>query len=180
MLSVVSILTSLLLATASTTAGPMQARAGACNPAVAGQGINIVNGQFQLGYPSGDYFPNVPIEAEGLTVPLVPVFNVDPSGNGLLSIVDAPAGASPLYPTNVNRTQMLLEPRITAAPGNFTQGWSYVCSNCDDPTVAYGCEVVSDATGQCVQIGTAVGQPASIAQCSGLPYGNQAFDIFIS
>lgn len=84
MLSVVSVLTSLLLASASTTASPLQARAGACNPVVAGKGINIVNGQFQLGFPSGAYFPDVPIEAEGLTVPLVPVFNFDLSGNGLL------------------------------------------------------------------------------------------------
>jgi hypothetical protein len=80
MLSVVSVLTSLLLASAS----PLQARAGACNPVVAGKGINIVNGQFQLGFPSGAYFPDVPIEAEGLTFPLVPVFNYDSSGNGLL------------------------------------------------------------------------------------------------
>ncbi|KAJ7503660.1 hypothetical protein B0H11DRAFT_327150 [Mycena galericulata] len=180
MLSVVSVLISLLLASASTTASPMQARAGACNPVVAGKGINIVNGQFQLGYPAGAYSPNVPIEAEALTVPLVPVFNVDASGDGLLSIANAPAGATPLYPTTVNRTQILLEPLITTSPGNFTQGWSFVCRNCDDPTVAYGCEVVSDGTGQCAQIGTAVGQVASIAQCSGLPYGNQAFDIFIS
>jgi hypothetical protein len=85
MLSVASVLTSLLLASAGTTATPVQARAGRCNPAVAGKQINIVNGQYQLGYPSGAYFPNVPIEAEDVTIPLRPVFNVDPSGNGLLT-----------------------------------------------------------------------------------------------
>jgi hypothetical protein len=63
---------------------------------------------------------------------------------------------------------------------NSTQGWLFVCRNCDDPTAAYGCAVVSGGSGQCAQIGTAVGQTASIAQCSGSPYGNQVFDIFIS
>ncbi|KAJ7904940.1 hypothetical protein B0H13DRAFT_2024487, partial [Mycena leptocephala] len=176
MLSVVSVLTSLLLAGAS--ASPLQVRAGTCNPVVAGKGINIVNGQFQLGYPPQAYFSGVPIEAEPLTVPLVPVFRADSSGNGLLSVVPPPGATTLLYPTNVNRAQIVLGSRITAPPGNSTQGWSYVCRNCDDPTVAYGCQVVSNATGQCAQIGTAIGQTASVAQCSGLPYGNQAFDIF--
>ncbi|KAJ6507525.1 hypothetical protein DFH09DRAFT_1289010 [Mycena vulgaris] len=179
MISVASVLTSLLLASASTTASPVQARAGTCTPVVAGKGINIVNGQFQLGYPSGAYFAHVPIEAEAVTVPLVPVFRADSSGNGLLSVVP-PAGATTLlYPTNENGA-LVLEPRITTPPGNATQGWSYVCQNCADPTVAYDCQVVSSATGQCAQIGTAVGQTASVAPCSGLPYGNQAFDVFIS
>ncbi|KAF8160572.1 hypothetical protein K438DRAFT_1776402 [Mycena galopus ATCC 62051] len=106
-----------------------------CHPAVAGKQLNIVNGQYQLGYPAGAYFPNVPVEAEALTIPLAPVFNVDPSGNGLLtsesyilsddshteflnSFANAPAG-SILYPTiNSNLTQVLLEPRITTFPGN--------------------------------------------------------------
>jgi hypothetical protein len=61
MLSAVSILTSLLLASASTTASPLQARAGACNPVVAGKGINIVNGQFQLGFPQGPTFLTYPL-----------------------------------------------------------------------------------------------------------------------
>jgi hypothetical protein len=85
MLSVVSVLTSLLLATTGTSAIAVNARAGTCSPAVAGKKINIVNGQYQLGYPPGAYFPDVPVEAEALTIPLVPVFNVDPSGNGLLT-----------------------------------------------------------------------------------------------
>jgi hypothetical protein len=104
---------------------------------VAGKGINIVNGQFQLGYP-GAYFAHVPIEAEALTVPLVPVFRADSSGNGLLrweysfsshelraeayliffcSVVP-PAGATTLlYPTSENGA-LVLEPRITTPPGN--------------------------------------------------------------
>ncbi|KAJ7834857.1 hypothetical protein B0H13DRAFT_2109208 [Mycena leptocephala] len=174
MLSIVSVLTSLLLAGAS--ASPLQVRAGTCNPVAAGKGINIA------------YFSGVPIEAEPLTVPLVPVFSADSSGNGLLRLIGFSSAASSLppgtttllYPTNVNRAQIVLGSRITTPPGNSTQGWSYVCRNCDDPTVAYGCQVVSNATGQCAQIGTAIGQTASVAQCSGLPYGNQAFDIFIS
>ncbi|KAK7045203.1 hypothetical protein R3P38DRAFT_2883022 [Favolaschia claudopus] len=177
MLSVFTVFSSLLIASAA--AGPLQARA-ACNPAVAGKGINIVNGQFQLGYPSGAYFANVPIEAEALTTPLTPVFTVDASGNGLLSVNNAPAGATPLYPTEVDRFQLLLEPRISGSPGNFSQGFSFVCSQCSDPTIAHGCAVISDATGQCVQIGTAVGQTASISQCTGQSVGNQAFTVVIS
>ncbi|KAJ7280957.1 hypothetical protein C8J57DRAFT_1501158 [Mycena rebaudengoi] len=177
MLSVFSFLVSLLLASASTTASAVQARAGTCNPVVTGKKLNIVNGQFQLGYPAGAFFPNVPIEAEALTIPLVPVFNVDPNISGLLSIPNPQAGGAPLYPTLVNRTQVLLEPRIFDTP---VQQWSFACHNCNDPTLAYGCQVISAATAQCVQIGTAVGQTASVSQCSGLPYGNQAFNIFIS
>ncbi|KAK7045224.1 hypothetical protein R3P38DRAFT_2883100 [Favolaschia claudopus] len=175
MLSVFAVFSSLLIASAA--AGPLQARA-ACNPAVAGKGINIVNGQFQLGYPA--YSPNVPIESEALTTPLTPVFTVDASGNGLWSVNNAPAGATLLYPTEVDRTQVLLEPRISGSPGNFSQGFSFVCSECSEPTIAHGCAVISDATGQCVQIGTAVGQPASISQCTGQPVGNQAFTVIIS
>jgi hypothetical protein len=78
------LLTSLLLASANITASPLQAGAGACNPVVADKGVNIINGQFQLGFPSEAYFPDVPIEAEGLTFPLLPVFIFDSSGNGLL------------------------------------------------------------------------------------------------
>ncbi|KAF8145584.1 hypothetical protein K438DRAFT_2097506 [Mycena galopus ATCC 62051] len=121
---------------AGTAAVTVKARADTlCHPAVAGKQLNIVNGQYQLGYPAGAYFPNVPVEAEALTIPLAPVFNVDPSGNGLLtsesyilsddshteflnSFANAPAG-SILYPTiNSNLTQVLLESRITTFPGN--------------------------------------------------------------
>jgi hypothetical protein len=137
MLSIVSVLTSLLLAGAS--ASPLQVRAGTCNPVVAGKGINIVNGQFQLGYPPQAYFSGVPIEAEPLTVPLVPVFSADSSGNGLLrwdssislhesraeaywiffcSVVPPPGTTTLLYPTNVNRAQIVLGSRITTPPGN--------------------------------------------------------------
>ncbi|KAJ7794879.1 hypothetical protein B0H13DRAFT_2171065 [Mycena leptocephala] len=150
MLSVFSVLTSLLLASASTTASAVQPRAGTCNPVVTGKKLNIVNGQFQLGYPAGAFFPNIP---------------------------NPQAGGAPLYPTLVNRTQVLLEPRIFDTP---VQQWSFACNNCDDSTLAYGCQVISAATAQCVQIGTAVGQTASVSQCSGLPFGNQVFDIFIS
>ncbi|KAF8143029.1 hypothetical protein K438DRAFT_1994310 [Mycena galopus ATCC 62051] len=197
MLSVSSVFTSLLLASAGTAAASVKARADTlCHPAVAGKQINIVNGQYQLGYPAGAYFPNVPVEAEALTIPLAPVFNVDPSGNGLLtsesyilwddshteflnSFANAPAG-SVLYPTiNSNLTQVLLEPRITTFPGNTTQTWFFTCDVCDSG-IAYGCEVQSAGTGQCTQIGTAVGQTTSVASCTGLDYGSQIFTLYIS
>ncbi|KAJ7331428.1 hypothetical protein DFH08DRAFT_940079 [Mycena albidolilacea] len=182
MLSVVSVLTSLLLATAGTSAIAVNARAGTCSPAVAGKKINIVNGQYQLGYPPGAYFPDVPIEAEALTIPLVPEFNVDPSGNGLLTINNPPAtGAPVLYPTiNPTLTQVLLEPRITTFPGNTTQAWFFTCVSCDNPAIAYGCTVRSAGTGQCAQIGTAVGQTTGVVGCTGLDYGSQIFTLYIS
>ncbi|KAF8160540.1 hypothetical protein K438DRAFT_1985643 [Mycena galopus ATCC 62051] len=180
MLSVSSVFTSLLLASAGTAAASVKARADTlCHPAVAGKQINIVNGQYQLGYPAGAYLPNVPVEAEALTIPLAPVFNVDPSGNGLLTFANAPAG-SVLYPTiNSNLTQVLLEPRITTFPGNTTQTWFFTCDVCDSG-IAYGCEVQSAGTGQCAQIGTAVGQTTSVASCTGLDYGSQIFTLYIS
>ncbi|KAJ7715771.1 hypothetical protein B0H14DRAFT_3171199 [Mycena olivaceomarginata] len=180
MLSVASVLTSLLLASAGTTATAVQARAGRCNPAVAGKQINIVNGQYQLGYPSGAYFPNVPIEAQDVTIPLRPVFNVDPSGNGLLTFANAPS-SQVLYPTvNANLTQVLLQPRITTFPGNTTQGWFFTCHSCEDPKIAYGCTVQSTGTGQCAVIGNAAGQTTAVQSCSGLDYGSQVFDVLIS
>jgi hypothetical protein len=73
MLSMVSVLTSLLFATTGTSAITVNARAGTCSPAITGKKINIVNRQCQLGVALGACFPDVPIEAEALTIPLVPV-----------------------------------------------------------------------------------------------------------
>ncbi|KAJ7880101.1 hypothetical protein B0H13DRAFT_2050717 [Mycena leptocephala] len=149
MLSVASVLTSLLLASAGATATTMQ-------PDVAGKQINIVNGQFQLGYPSGAYFPNVP------------------------SFANAPS-SQVLYPTiNANLTQVLLQPRITTFPGNTTQGWFFNCHSCEDPQIAYGCTVQSTGTGQCAVIGNAAGQTTGVQSCSGVGYGSQAFDVVIA
>ncbi|KAJ6505018.1 hypothetical protein C8R45DRAFT_543852 [Mycena sanguinolenta] len=179
MLSVFSVLTYLLLASAGTTAAAVQARARTCHPDVAGKQLNIVNGQFQLGYPAGAYFPNVPVEAEALTIPLAPVFKVDPSGNGLLTFANPPS-SSVLYPTiNADRTQVLLQPRITTFPGNTTQAWFFTCDVCNSD-IAYGCEVQSAGTGQCAQIGTAVGQTTGVVSCTGLDYGSQIFNLHIS
>ncbi|KAJ7934207.1 hypothetical protein B0H13DRAFT_1951509, partial [Mycena leptocephala] len=162
-----SVLISLLLASTGTTATAVQARAGRCNPAVAGKQINIVNGQYQLGYPSG--------AAEDITIPLRPVFNVDPSGNGLLTFANAPS-SQVLYPTiNANLTLFLLQPRITTFPGNTTQGWFFTCHSCEDTEIAYGCTVQSTGTGQCAVIGNAVGQTTAVQSCSGLDYGSQVF-----
>ncbi|KAJ7859999.1 hypothetical protein B0H14DRAFT_3446383 [Mycena olivaceomarginata] len=180
MLSVASVLTSLLLASVGATATTVEARAARCNPDVAGKQINIVNGQFQLGYPSGAYFPNVPIVALDVTIPLRPVFNVDPSGNGLLTFANAPS-SQVLYPTiNANLTQVLLQPRITTFPGNTTQGWFFNCHSCEDPQIAYGCTVQSTGTGQCAVIGNAAGQATAVQSCSGVGYGSQAFDVVIA
>ncbi|KAJ7275696.1 hypothetical protein C8J57DRAFT_1589764 [Mycena rebaudengoi] len=176
MLSIFSVLTSLLLASASTTVSAVQARAGTCNPVVTGKKLNIVNAQFQFGYPAGAFFPNVPIEAEALTIPFVTVFNVDPNVSGLLRRDFLFAGPASIPDSG--------EQDPGSAPATHIRhshpAWSFACRNCNDPTLAYGCQVISAATAQCVQIGTTVGQTASVSQCSWLPFGNQVFDIFIS
>ncbi|KAJ7257627.1 hypothetical protein C8J57DRAFT_1234775 [Mycena rebaudengoi] len=153
MLSVASVLTSLLLASVGTTATAVQARAGRCNPAVAGKQINIVNGQYQLGFPPARTSP---------------------------TFANAPS-SQVLYPTiNANLTQVLLQPRITTFPGNTTQGWFFTCHSCEDPEIAYGCTVQSTGTGQCAVIGNTAGQTTAVQSCSGLNYGSQVFDVLIS
>ncbi|KAJ7245890.1 hypothetical protein B0H12DRAFT_1235693 [Mycena haematopus] len=180
MLSISSVLTSLLLASASATAAAVKARA-ICYADVAGKQLNIINGQYQLGYPAGSYFPDVPLEAEAVTYPFLPVFNVDPSGNGLLTFANTPAGSEVLYPTiNANFTQVLLEPRITTYPANTTQTWFFPCAACDINGVSYGCQVQSAGTGQCALIGSAVGQTTGVESCTDMPYGNQVFTLYSS
>ncbi|KAJ7280956.1 hypothetical protein C8J57DRAFT_1220232 [Mycena rebaudengoi] len=117
MISFVSVLTSLLLATVGATATPVQARAGSCIPTlIPSTGANFVNGQMQLGV----FFYGVgqTIQMKNLTVPLVPTFVGDPSGNGLVSVVPPP-GAATLYPTSANG-QITLQQRITTSPKNLT------------------------------------------------------------
>ncbi|KAJ6505010.1 hypothetical protein C8R45DRAFT_923316 [Mycena sanguinolenta] len=217
MLSVVSVLTSLLLASVGTTAAAVQARAGICHPDVAGKQLNIVNGQFQLGYPAGAYFPNVLVEAEALTIPLAPVFKVDPSGNGLLtSEFSIPSHECTLNVSIFNKLrepsvelssvphhQRRLDPSSAPAPHHHlsgehvsapeqtslkvqraddiksTQAWFFTCDACNSD-IAYGCEVQSAGTGQCAQIGTAVGQTTGVVSCTGLDYGSQIFTLHIS
>ncbi|KAJ7800067.1 hypothetical protein B0H13DRAFT_2688484 [Mycena leptocephala] len=177
MISFVSVLTSLLLATVSTTATPVQARTGSCIPTlIPNTGASFVNGQMLLGVFA--YGVGQPIQTKNLTVPLVPTFVADPSGNGLVSVVPPP-GAATLYPTSANG-QITLQQRITTSPKNLTQAWGISCQNCEDPNVAYGCSIISLAdTTQCVEAGTTAGQLALVKKCAGLRYGSQIFDLYV-
>ncbi|KAJ7899283.1 hypothetical protein B0H14DRAFT_2556845 [Mycena olivaceomarginata] len=175
MISFVSVLTSLLLASAA-TATPVQVRADSCVPALSNTGVSLVNGQMQLGVFA--YTVGQPIQTKSLTIPLVPTFVADSSGNGLVSVVP-PSGATTLYPTSANG-QVVLQQRITTSPQNLTQAWSLSCQNCDNPSIAYGCSVISLAdTTKCVQAGTGVGQVALVTKCAGLEYGSQIFDMYV-
>ncbi|KAJ7916363.1 hypothetical protein B0H13DRAFT_2269923 [Mycena leptocephala] len=143
-----SVLTSLLLATAAT---PVQARAGSCIPThIPNTGANFVNGQMPLGVHCLRQMKNP-------TVPLVPTFVADPSGNGLRD----------------------LTVRMTTSPKNlWTCGIS--CQNFEDPSVAYGCSIISLAdTTQRVEAGTTGGQLALVKKCTGLRYGSQIFDMCV-
>jgi hypothetical protein len=83
MICFVSVLASLLLATISATATPVQARAGSCiPPVIPSTGASFINGQMLLGVFA--YGVGQPIQTKNLTVPLVPTFVADPSGNGLV------------------------------------------------------------------------------------------------
>ncbi|KAJ7097659.1 hypothetical protein C8R44DRAFT_748370 [Mycena epipterygia] len=187
MFSVSSIIASLVLASAA-VANPV-ARA-ACNPKIAGSGISIGSGNLELGF-SGSV-AGAPIISQALT-PAGPEFIVEVStiSNGgfvLKSLtpcthrdVDQPNQAPGLFPTNVNGA---VELQTLVTPEDGTQGWGFVCSTCNDPTtvgaggaVASGCNVVSAFSGQCLQIGSAVGDAVTLATCTDLGSGPQSFDV---
>jgi hypothetical protein len=81
MISFVSVLTSLLL-TSAATATPVQVRTDSCVPALSNTGVSLVNGQMQLGVFA--YTIGQPIQTKSLTIPLVPMFVADSSGNGFV------------------------------------------------------------------------------------------------
>ncbi|KAJ7800063.1 hypothetical protein B0H13DRAFT_2165304 [Mycena leptocephala] len=174
----------------SPTATPVQARAGSCIPTlIPNTGASFINGQMLFGVFA--YGVGQPIQTKNLTVPLVPTFVADPSGNGLVSIVPPP-GAATLYPTSANG-QITLQQRITTSPKNLKDhnsfnahelkqhpGMGHLLPELRGPHVAYGCSIISLAdTTQCVEAGTTAGQLALVKKCAGLRYGSQIFDLYV-
>ncbi|KAJ7472403.1 hypothetical protein B0H11DRAFT_2038876 [Mycena galericulata] len=182
MLTISSIVASLFLAGAA-VANPV-ARA-ACNPTIAGSGITIASGNLAVGYSSS--VAGAPIISQAL-VSTAALYIAEAStisnGGFVLKDADQPGTAAGLYPTNVNGA-LSLETLVT--PEDGTQGWGFVCSACNSASttgeggvIASGCNVVSGATGQCLQIGSAAGAAVTVAECTDLGSGAQSFDVYLA
>ncbi|KAF8217512.1 hypothetical protein K438DRAFT_1952404 [Mycena galopus ATCC 62051] len=182
MFSVVSIAVSLVLARVA-IANPV-ARA-ACNPALNAQGISIASGSLEVGYASG--VAGAAIISQGLTATAAEYIGETATiSNGGFVLKDAnqAGSAAGLYPTLSNGALTL---ETLVSPEDGTQGWGFVCSTCNDPsTVAAGgvlassCNVVNGATGQCLQVGSAAGDDATVATCSDLGSGSQYFTVYLA
>ncbi|KAJ7621288.1 hypothetical protein FB45DRAFT_139044 [Roridomyces roridus] len=173
MLSTASIVASLLPAH-SVLANPV-ARA-SCNPSIAGQGISLGSGAFEVGYTGS--VAGAAIVTEALTTSAE--YIVATSNGGLQFIDFNESGASSqLYQTNSDGAVSL---QTLVTPENGTQDWSLVCSICNDPStvgsggaIATGCNVISSASGKCLQIGSAVGAAVTVETCTDLGDGAQVF-----
>ncbi|KAF7377522.1 hypothetical protein MSAN_00174300 [Mycena sanguinolenta] len=182
MFSVISIALSLALARMA-TANPV-ARA-ACNPVLAGNGISIASGSLEMGYSSS--VAGASIISQALTATAaeyVAVAATITNGGFVLKDVNQPNQAAGLYPTWVNGA---IELQTLVTPEDGTQGWGFVCSECNDPsTVGAGgvigssCNVVNGWTGQCLQIGAAAGDAVTIANCADLGSGSQYFNVYLA
>ncbi|KAJ6618146.1 hypothetical protein B0H10DRAFT_2217918 [Mycena sp. CBHHK59/15] len=183
MLSVFSIVASLALASTA-AANPVAARA-ACNPTLAGSGISIASGGLELGYASS--VAGAPLISQPLSATAAEFIAVTSSvsnGGFILKDVNQDNHAAGLYPSYVNGA---LELETLVTPQDGKQGWGFVCSTCNDPTtvgaggvVGASCNVVNGWTGQCLQIGSASGDPVTIVNCADLGSGSQYFDVYLA
>ncbi|KAJ7029888.1 hypothetical protein C8F04DRAFT_1236810 [Mycena alexandri] len=183
MFSIVSVAASLLLAHGA-VANPI-AR-GACNPALSsGAAISIGSGNLEIGYTGS--VPSAAIISEGLTTNSAEFFAIPATienGGFVLQVVNQDNHSPRLFPTWVNGT---LELETLVTPEDGKQGFGFICSSCSDPsTVGIGgvigasCNVVSGWTGQCLQIGSAVGDAVTVANCADLGSGSQYFDVYLA
>ncbi|KAJ7705573.1 hypothetical protein B0H17DRAFT_1175362 [Mycena rosella] len=156
----------------------------ACNPTMAGSGISIVSGNLEVGYASS--VAGAPLISQALTTNAAEyIAEAATTANGgyVLKDVNQSNQAPGLFPTWVNGA---LELETLVTPEDGKQGWGFVCSTCNDPTtvgasglLASGCNVVNGWTGQCLQIGSAVDAPVTIANCADLGSGSQYFDVYV-
>ncbi|KAJ7621295.1 hypothetical protein FB45DRAFT_928883 [Roridomyces roridus] len=180
MLSITSIVASLLLAHTA-LANPV-ARA-SCNPNIASQGISLGSGTLEVGYASS--VAGAAIVTQALTTAAAEyiVANAQTSNGGFQFIDFNESGASTqLVQTNSNGAVSL---QTLVTPESGTQDWGLVCSTCNDASTvsaggafATGCNVVSGATGKCLQIGSAAGAAVTVQTCTDLASGPQVFTIY--
>ncbi|KAJ7176758.1 hypothetical protein C8R46DRAFT_1346718 [Mycena filopes] len=180
MFSLTFLVASLVLARVA-VANPF-ARA-ACNPTLAGSGVNIAVGSLEIGYASA--VPGASVVSQALSTTafeFIAETATTINGGFSLKTVNEPNQAAALFPTASNGA-LKLQTLVTPADG--TQNFGFVCSTCNNPsTVAQGgvvastCNVVSGVTGQCVQIGSAAGSAVTLATCSGS--SSQSFDVYLA
>ncbi|KAJ7733936.1 hypothetical protein B0H16DRAFT_1732035 [Mycena metata] len=184
MFSIVSLAAAAVLLARNAVANPI-ARA-ACNPTLtSGTAISIGGGSLEIGYTSS--VPGAAIISETLSTTAAEFFAIPATienGGYVLQVVNQDNHSPRLFPTWVNGT---LELETLVTPEDGKQGFGFVCSSCSDPsTVGIGgvigasCNVVSGWTGQCLQIGSAVGDAVTIANCADLGSGSQYFDIYLA
>jgi len=173
----------LALAGSMTSAKPLAARA-ACNPVFAHSGVSIASGGLELGYNGST--AGAAIISQTFSPSAEFIGEVYPTTNGGYYLKDANQEnqAAGLFPTWVNGS-LELETQSSTLDGK--QDWAFICASCADAsTVGAGgaigssCNVVNGWTGQCVQIGSAAGDVATIVNCDDLGSGPQYFDVIMS
>ncbi|KAF7324626.1 hypothetical protein MKEN_00504100 [Mycena kentingensis (nom. inval.)] len=152
----------------------------ACNPALAGAGLSIASGGFEIGYTSSTAGASAITQAFSLAPEFIGENTTVSNGGFLLKDANQDNHAAGLFLTFVDGAPKL-ETLITPQDGH--QGWGFICAECGNFTpsgrFASSCNVVSGWTGQCLQIGTKVGDPVQLANCNGLGSGPQYFDLFV-